>query len=189
MVASSHCRLCFSFFFYSIMHPHSTTALFVKSLQMSCAVVLLLFLRPEGTPYMRGVRIQYKPTLPAAVALALCMYPRTVTEALPTTATWPWTLGKRSGLISKILWQHNGTIYHKTACTWTLILVYTIDSLLFSFSPVAVSNEKKCDALQWAPYWASWQLACVDPLFRFIIESLKSWNYVLVNRDGGLFRD
>lgn len=143
MVASSHYRLCFSFFFYSIMHPHSTTALFVKSLQMSCAVLLLLFLRPEGTPYIRGVRIQYKPTLPAAVALALCMYPRTVTEALPTTATWPWTLGKRSGLISKIFWQHNGTIYLKTACTWTLILVYTIDSLLSSFSPVAVLDTQR----------------------------------------------
>lgn len=61
-------------------------------LWMSCAVLLLLFLRPEGTPYLRGVRIQYKPTLPAAVALALCMYPRTVTEALPSTATWLWTL-------------------------------------------------------------------------------------------------
>ncbi|XP_022791955.1 uncharacterized protein LOC111331163 isoform X1 [Stylophora pistillata] len=53
-------------------------------LWMSLAVLLLLFLRPEGLPYIRGVRIQFTPTLPATVALALCMYSRTVTEALPT---------------------------------------------------------------------------------------------------------
>lgn len=52
--------------------------------QISFAVLLLLFLRPEGLPYLRGIRVRFTPTLPATVALALCMYSRTVTEALPT---------------------------------------------------------------------------------------------------------
>lgn len=53
-------------------------------LWISFAVLLLLFLRPEGLPYLRGIRVRFTPTLPATVALALCMYSRTVTEALPT---------------------------------------------------------------------------------------------------------
>jgi len=62
-------------------------------LWMTCAVLLLLFLRPEGTPYIRGIRLQFTPALPAAVALVLCMYPRTVSEALPTQIAWLSILG------------------------------------------------------------------------------------------------
>lgn len=62
--------------------------------QMTCAVLLLLFLRPEGTPYIRGIRLQFTPALPAAVALVLCMYPRTVSEASPTQIAWLSILGK-----------------------------------------------------------------------------------------------
>ncbi|KAJ7392323.1 hypothetical protein OS493_011980 [Desmophyllum pertusum] len=57
-------------------------------LWITFSIILLLFLRPEGTPYIRGIRLQFSPSLPAAVALALCMYSRTVTEALPTQLTW-----------------------------------------------------------------------------------------------------
>lgn len=62
-------------------------------LWMTCAILSLLFLRPEGIPYIRGARFQYSPALPAAVALALCMYPRTVINALPIQSSWLSILG------------------------------------------------------------------------------------------------
>lgn len=62
-------------------------------LWMSCAILLLLCLRPEGTPYILGSKVQFTPSLPVALALVLCMYPRTVTEALPTQMTWLSSLG------------------------------------------------------------------------------------------------
>ena len=60
--------------------------------------MLLLFLRPEGTPYIQGVRLQFTPALPAAVTLAVCMYSRTVSEALPTQHTWLSVAGMKTFL-------------------------------------------------------------------------------------------
>ncbi|XP_073241214.1 uncharacterized protein [Porites lutea] len=62
-------------------------------LWVSCAVFSLLFLRPEGTPYIQGVKLQFTPALPVAMALAICMFPRTVTEALPVQFTWLSVIG------------------------------------------------------------------------------------------------
>lgn len=54
----------------------------------------LLFLRPEGTPYIQGVKLQFTPVLPVAMALVICMFPRTVTEALPLQYAWLSITGK-----------------------------------------------------------------------------------------------
>ena len=73
---------------------------------MTCAILLLLFLRPEGTPYIRGIRFQFTTALPAVVALALCMYPKTVTEALPTQITWLYSFGKKKKM--DVVWKNEG---------------------------------------------------------------------------------
>ncbi|KAL9984102.1 hypothetical protein ACROYT_G006361 [Oculina patagonica] len=84
----SNISISISFFLALLCSPSDYWELWI-----TCAIILLLFLRPEGTPYIRGIRLQFPPALPAAVALALCMYPRTVTEALPAQITWLSVVG------------------------------------------------------------------------------------------------
>lgn len=79
----SNISIIISFFLALLCSPSDYWELWI-----TLAVILLLFLSPEGTPYIQGVRLRFPPALPATVALAVCMSSRTVTEALPTQHTW-----------------------------------------------------------------------------------------------------
>jgi len=79
----SNISISISFFLALLCSPSDYWELWI-----TLAIILLLFLRPEGSPYIHGVRLQFVPALPAAITLAMCMYSRTVTEALPTQLTW-----------------------------------------------------------------------------------------------------